>query len=406
MAFSSSLGTRTTAVVTAVATTCCAVITAPATLSPAFATTPEVADSARFLADQLAAGTGEPSGENLLPGPRGASATTPNDVGMSQDYLFTLKSLGAETDQLNRSYTATKNNLQSHLYFGDIVDANRLAKTVALDATMGSLDAKLVQALESTVQADGQVKDLQAGQPATAVTNFGQSWAVIALKQAGKEDLARSAARFLSRQQCVDGGIPLDQQNPPQCTSVDPDSTALAAQAFAFVLGANDPATTSAIEYLKNNQAENGGMNSRFSGVNTNTTALAAGAFVAVGDKDAFSKAHRYLEAARLTGQAAPSLRGGFAQTAEKVSSTTSVDDSIRRTSGQAALAFAGYNYVGSEPLTAKPSEVPPTTTPRPSGNDSSGDSPVGLAFGLIAAVVAVIAAIAAAMNSQLLRGF
>lgn len=395
-----SKGARAAAVTSVVVTSCIASsLSVPANASSP--TTPaEINESAAFAARELERGASNGTEKYLVPGVTGAA-----DIGLTMDYLYILDALGGHDELVDASYSAVQQRLDSYLVFDGETDSNRLSKVVALENTLGKSDSGRINTLAISVQQDGKVMNTRDGAGSSAMTNFGQAWAVIALEQSGKSAEAERAAQYLADQICPDGGIPLSQSS-NQCGSVDPDSTALAAQALALTLGSDDSHTKSAVQFLRNNMGQSGGITSRYAGINSNTTALAAGAFQAVDDVDSFAKAHRFLDSTRFGASAGSELRGAFAHQSAHVATTSSLTDQVRRATGQAALAFAGFNYVGSEQLLNFGAPANPQPQPRPDAQESSAGSPVTIALGLIGGVAAVIALLAFLMNSSLPFGF
>ena len=387
-------GMRTTAITLALATgiTLFSPQLAHAATPP---TSDEVHTTGAFLASQLDATT-----DGLLTGPTGRT-----DIGLTADVIFALDALDTHPEQADRSYAALLANVGDYTHFLGEVDANRMAKIVALEDSRGERNSTRIAELVEAVQDNGQMMNETDGEPTSVVQNFGQSWSVIALARVGETAAAEKAASFLESQICPDGGVPLFQADPPACTSVDPDTTGLAAQALTLVYGKDHPATQSALGYLRDNMDITGGIASKFSGVNANTTALAAGAFAAVRDTDNLARTHEYLNSVRFGDTAPESLQGAFAWRTRGMDDITAPSDQILRTSAQAALGFTGGNYINAavaypghgvevpspEPTPAPTTPVNPDEDPAPG---ASGSSESGILFGAIAAVVAVIAAV------------
>ena len=379
------LGTRTAATALALATgiTLITPHTAVAATPP---TDSELESVAGFLAAQL-----RESDDGLLDGPFSGRA----DLGLTADFIFALDALDMHHDQADRSYQALVNNADDFVYFLGEVDAGRMAKLVALQNTRGDRNDTYVAELVDAIQDNGRLMNETDGEPTSEAQNFSQSWAVMALAQAGETEAAEKAADFLESQICEDGGVPLFPATPPTCTSVDPDSTGMAGQALALVRGADAPSTKNVLQYLRNNTTPEGGINSRFAGINANSTALAAGAFAYAGDLDAFERNHAFLDAVRFDDSAPEELRGGFAYKISDVAGVTTVSDQIRRATAQAALGFVGGSYASSETL--YPEQVDPDPVdPAPSDSDgsSSGSSEGGIFLGVLAAIAAIIAAV------------
>lgn len=388
------IGMRTTAITLALAT-------GISLFSPhiAYAATPPTSDeihsTGAFLASQLEATT-----DGLLTGPTGRT-----DIGMSTDVLFALDALGTHPEQADRSYAAIMDNVESFTHFMGEVDSSRLAKIVALEDSRGERNSARIAELVDAVQDNGQMMNETAGEPTSAVQNFGQSWSVIALARVGEAAAAEKAATFLESQICPDGGVPLFQADPPRCDSVDSDTTGLAAQALTLVHGKEHPSSQATLGYLEENIDVTGGIASRFSGVNASTTALAAGAFAAAEDTANLTRTHNYLNSVRFDDTAPSALRGAFAWRTQGMASATAPTDQILRTSAQAALGFAGGNYInatvvypGQDVPAPSPEPTPEPSTPATPDEDTpqdvSGSSEDGVFFGALAAVIAVIAAV------------
>ena len=406
------------------AATACVGMSALFSIAPAMATSPasqaDLTNTRDFIESQLRAGAGADK-PFVLPG---ASAGS-EDVGLTLDYLLALDALGGDETLIDSGFDAiTQEELLGNYLLAEdsstgvfYADINRTAKLVYVASHVGYSSPAiedLINQLLGSLDENGRAHDrASTGSLDTEVTNFGQSWVIIALEKLGRSELADDAAANLANQLCRDGGIPLYYKAEPDCMNVDPDTTAIAVQALSSAAGPEDTATTSAIDYLRKVQKPNGGFTTRSMGgsefVNVNTTSLAAGAFVAVGDSQGFARAHTYLDSARFDENAADVVHGAFAQTPED-SGQQKLNDTIRRTSGQAALAFAGHNYIGSEPITdfAEPSEpvsqAGAEDTLPASEQDSSNETSTTINFGLIVAVIAIIAVGAGAVLIQFKR--
>jgi hypothetical protein len=125
-------------------------------------------------------------------------------------------------------------------------------------------------------------------------TALATAWSVLGLSRtdspAGEE-----AAAGLAAMQCPDGGFNyLDLDGGDDCVS-DPDTTGLTASALATLGGATAEASlTAAVDWLESAQTEDGGVGGEF-GVNANSTAVAAQAFLAAGRTDAAERAVAFL---------------------------------------------------------------------------------------------------------------
>lgn len=120
------------------------------------------------------------------------------------------------------------------------------------------------------------------------------AWAVLGLSRtdapAGDE-----AAAGLAAVQCEDGGFSWGSTDGVADCVSDPDSTGVAVAALATLEGdaAAEP-LEAAVGWLESAQAEDGGFDGGF-GVNANSTAMAAQAFLAVGSAEAAASAVAYL---------------------------------------------------------------------------------------------------------------
>jgi hypothetical protein len=125
-------------------------------------------------------------------------------------------------------------------------------------------------------------------------TALASAWAVLGLSRTD-EPAGEEAAAGLAAMQCPDGGFNyLDLDGGDDCVS-DPDTTGLTASALATLGGdAAEASLTAAVDWLESVQAEEGGVGGEF-GVNANSTAMAAQAFLAAGRADAAERAVAFL---------------------------------------------------------------------------------------------------------------
>ncbi|KRF24475.1 prenyltransferase/squalene oxidase repeat-containing protein [Phycicoccus sp. Soil803] len=210
----------------------------------------------------------------------------------------------------------------------------------------------LVARLEGLMTVDGRFSDKSNfGDPTNPSGDYsntiGQVLDIIALGRA-TGSVPDAAGDYLLDQQCSDGGFRgnLDVAG-AACTS-DADATAFAAQALVGLLGADDPATLDALDWLSSRQAPNGGFLNQDGQYNANTAGVAAQAFAAGGLDDELASAQEFLASLQFDCSFAVGLRGGIAFTAadhatlKAAPTTTAAIDRALRATPQATLGLAG----------------------------------------------------------------
>ncbi|MCC3764754.1 hypothetical protein K3N28_16985 [Glycomyces sp. TRM65418] len=125
-------------------------------------------------------------------------------------------------------------------------------------------------------------------------TALSTAWAVLGLSRTDRPAGEEAASGFAAIQ-CPDGGFNfMDVDGGDDCVS-DPDTTGLAASALATLDGdAAAASLTAAADWLESAQSEDGGVGGEY-GVNANSTAMAAQAFLAAGRVDAAERAVAFL---------------------------------------------------------------------------------------------------------------
>ena len=233
--------------------------------------TPDAVAAASWVGRQLAA-----NGNVLVYGGR-------TDWGLTIDAMFALAAAGVGSGQV--STTARQLVDSGTAYIGTVASIGTswvaVAKT-ALGLEVAGVDPtrfptadgtrNLIADLKSVLNEDGSFGD------AGTDSIFAHPLAMLALSRTlgGAPD---EAVSWMKGQQCTDSASAnLGSYGwSPDCTSPDADSTAMIIQALAASgVASDDPSITRAVTWLKDQQAASGGFTSLWSGVNTNTTGLAA----------------------------------------------------------------------------------------------------------------------------------
>ena len=253
----------------------------------------------------------------------------------------------------------------------------------------------LVARLEGLMTVDGRFSDKSNfGDPTNPSGDYsntiGQVLDIIALGRA-TGSVPDAAGDYLLDQQCTDGGFRgnLDVAG-AACTS-DADATAFAAQALVGLLGADDPATVDALEWLSSHQADNGGFLNQDGQYNANTAGVAAQAFAAGGLEDELASAQEFLASLQFDCTFATSLRGGIAFTSadyatlKAAPTTTAAIDRALRATPQATLGLAGDSLLtvtaegaADTAPTLDCTTSSTTTTSRPASTTTTSTTPGG----------------------------
>ncbi|MFQ6173352.1 LPXTG cell wall anchor domain-containing protein [Oryzobacter sp. R7] len=362
--------------------------------------TPQTGWAADFIARTLAAGGDHYQypdfdafdGGNTIDAMLGlaASGVGADQLGQSLDYLEANVGgyMGADYDSTFAGPTA-KAVIGVLAAGGDPTDAGGLDLVAELQATEGAVEP-------------GRFSDLpvDCGYTTCDYSNtIGQALGIIALVRAG-EPLSVASVDFLVAQQCADGGFRgnLDAQT---CVS-DPDATAFAAQALVAAGAAEEGAD--ALDWLAAAQNTDGSLENSDGERNANTTGVAAQAFAAGGRDADLAQAQAFLVTLQYDCAAAAALRGGIAFSAG-TRSTTTVEDSDLRATGQATVGLAGESLLsaalgegsaaGTTGRTCAPTPTtsgPPTTTtptatvdPTEGSGSDGGQTPVASGPGSLA---------------------
>jgi hypothetical protein len=346
-------------------------------------------------AAQLAAGwlAGQiESAGGVLPGPAGT------DWGLTIDALAALSAAGVGKEPFAATAAALFGSGEAYIGpAGRAASWPAVAKTVwiagvaGLDATAFPTPAggtrDLVAELRSRIDATGEIAP--GGSPFT--------WSLGLLALAGTPGGAPARAiTWLESWQCSEAGH-ADVGSygwTNDCTSADPDTTALVIQALlAAGVPATDPSVSLAATWLAGAQDSSGGFASSFGGPNANTTGLASQTLRHLADDDATSpSASSFAAAARRGADFVASLQvtqalvaahpdtlkpgdvGAIALDPEGLADGTTLGiddvsaDQFRRATAQAILAWAGRS-LGQ--LTA-----PQVSLPEPKPDDNPTDPP------------------------------
>lgn len=334
-----------------------------------------------FLAGRLAAG-----GDHFTyPG------TTFADAGLTLDAVLGLDGAGVGASQAAASTAYVAAHVSDYIGAGGEQYVGATAKSLVAAVAQGADPTSfggvdLVASLESLQTPSGRFSDKsQFGDYSNA---FGQSLAIIGLQRAGR-DVSDAAVTFLLAQQCADGGFRLSPDE-SGCTS-DTDATAVAVQAVIAAQGQQDPAAMKGLSYLTARQAVSGGIGGTgpTSGVNANSTGLAAAAFAAGGLSAPLLGAQHYLEGLQYGCSFPTALRGGIAYDAagfasqKQAGSGAKVTDQDVRSTAQATLGLSGQSLLtvsahGATTDAPSPSCASTTRTSPPSGGSGGSGSSSG----------------------------
>ena len=291
-------------------------------------------------------------------------ASTFFDGGNTIDAVLALDGAGAGLDQAD----ATTDYLAAHV--NDYVGYPDPAGTPTAETYAGPLGKlivgvvaqggdptdfggqDLVARLEGLMTPDGRFSDKSnfgdATNPSGDYSNtIGQVLDIIALGRA-TGSVPDAAGDYLLDQQCDDGGFRGNLDVAAAACSSDTDATAFAAQALVGLLGADDPATVDALDWLSSHQAPNGGFLNQDGQYNANTAGVAAQAFAAGGLDAELASAQEFLAGLQFDCSFATALRGGIAFTAadyatlKAAPTTTAAIDRALRATPQATLGLAG----------------------------------------------------------------
>ncbi len=325
------------------------------------------------------------------------------DGGNTIDAMIGLAASGAGATQLAESLTYLEANVGG--YMGADYDSTYAGPTAK--AVIGVLaaggdptaagDLDLVAELQATEGAvePGRFSDLpvDCGFPTCDYSNtIGQALGVIALVRAG-EPLSGASVDFLLDQQCADGGF-RGNMDAATCVS-DPDATGFAAQAL---VAADAPEADDALDWLADAQNPDGSLESDEGVANANTTGVAAQAFAAGARDTALADAQAFLGTLQYDCTAAAALRGGIAFS-EADRSSTAVEDSDLRATGQATVGLAGESLLSalvsssatpgttgrtcaSSPSATPTTSTEPTTTTAPTSGSDGGETTGPVASG------------------------
>lgn len=202
-------------------------------------------------------------------------------VGSTTDLIYALAGSGSGGDLAARALADLEASADAYL-----TTTGAVAKTaIAVGVAGGDVGAFAGRDLEQ------ELRDAQGEDGAFDPYAVNQAYAILALARTdgGVPD---GAVEWLAGQRCDDGSIgnDFDEDGAPDCPG-DPDTTALAAQAFAAAGAEAELQTT--VDWLLAAQAEDGSF-SNF-GANPNSTGLAAQALRAVGETAAADDAAAWV---------------------------------------------------------------------------------------------------------------
>ncbi|CCI52478.1 putative LPXTG-motif cell wall anchor domain protein [Nostocoides jenkinsii Ben 74] len=294
-------------------------------------------------------------------------------------------------DYLGPTFGATE------LYAGPVAKTAILASAVTGDpSSFGGHD--LVADLQSLETADGRYADHTAYGDTS--NTFTQALGLIALSRTASKPSV-NAVNYLLAQQCSDDGFRMFPGD-GACVS-DPDATSLAVVALAAV-GGQDGAQDAAALHLSAAQEPSGGVvgGSGTSGVNANTTGLAAMAWRSAGRTAEADAAADFLRSVQLGCDAPATVRGAVAYDPQTYAALVAAgshavaSDQERRATAQALLGLgsAGLATVAIAGVTegadgcAGPTETSTSTSTSSSTTATTGSTPVATITHTVTATV------------------
>lgn len=317
------------------------------------------------------------------------------DYGVTADAVIALDAAGAAQDEAALATAQLANHVVDYVGFGDPTEiaAGAVAKLLNVAVAQG-VDPRafggtdLVATLEARENAQGRFAD--QSQYGDNSNTFGQSFALVGLHRAGRP-VSSQAVAYLLAQQCPGGAFKLYMTD-TGCTTdtdADPDATAMAVQALIAV-GGHATEAGRGLDYLAGRQAASGGVGGGgpTSGVNANSTGLAAQAFLAGGRTAQARSAVSFLTGLQYGCTFPVALRGGVAYdsaaytTARTAGSGATPNDQDRRSTSQALLALAGVPLgavtaagasADAPALTCAAPSATPTTTPSVTPTTTAG---------------------------------
>ncbi|KYH44009.1 hypothetical protein [Branchiibius sp. NY16-3462-2] len=307
--------------------------------------------ASRYLALRIADGGGR-----LLYDPAPSQGTQYDNPGGTADAMMGMIASGTSMTAVKQARTYLEKNVANYIGSGSELYSGATAKlllTVTSSASrvdpgpsarnFGGVD--LIARLQSLQTASGRFSDKSSyGDYSNGIT---QSLGVLSLSRLRYK--VPTSVSYLLKQQCSNGGFDLTLDNPKGCTS-DPDTTGYAVQALVAA-GGQSGAVAKAVAYLGAAQKPSGAIGTGQTGV-ANSTALAAMAFTAAGDKARWEKARRYLFTLQYPCSTPAKLRGAIAANpqilATKIAqgSKATPDQSDDVATGQALVAMSGTTYV------------------------------------------------------------
>ena len=233
------------------------------------------------------------------------------DWGLTLDTYFGLVAAGNRPGDARKVIRTVSANARKYVsfegdFFAGSVAKLLLARRVAgLDASLGQENLQLRRKLERLVTASGRVSDSGADDFSNTI---GQAFSVLAFARSGS--LPPSTVRFLLRQQCDRGYFRLAMSS-TSCdrddSRADVDATGYALQALLIARREGVALPAGAVRdtaaWLRRVQRADGAFGGvgPTSGVNTNSTGLAAQALTAAGRDRAAAAAQDWIARLQLT---------------------------------------------------------------------------------------------------------
>lgn len=338
-----------------------------------------------FLAREIRAHDG------LLPYPGSDQA----DIGLTIDAVLGMLAAGSGAATARDSTAAISAHVDDYLgptfgatelYAGPVAKTAILASAVTGDpSSFGGHD--LVADLQSLETADGRYADHTAYGDTS--NTFTQALGLIALSRTASKPSV-NAVNYLLAQQCSDDGFRMFPGD-GACVS-DADATSLAVVALGAV-GGQDGAQDAAALHLSAAQEPSGGVagGSGTSGVNSNTTGLAAMALRSAGRTAEADAAADFLRSVQLGCDAPATVRGAVAYDPQTYAALVAAgsqavaSDQERRATAQALLGLGAADLAtvsiagateGADGC-AGPTETSTSTSTSSSTSATTGSTPV-----------------------------
>jgi hypothetical protein len=396
--------TSRTAILAAVAAASLVLAAASPAVADTTTTTPAPA-AAGWLARQLV------DGERLQ---TVYSGTAYDDTGLTIDGLLAFASAGVSGDAATKAlnWLTTPANAEGYYGEGDndptTAAAGSVGKLILALQVAGedptALNGTDLVALLLSLQ-DSTGRFLEKGPYGDYSNAISESFAEIALARTGAHPTQTAAgADYLMSLRCPDGGWPLDLASTPAKCDSQVDTTAYVVQAL-LAAGRTD-AAGEGLDWLVSKQKSNGGFGDEAdnpSGLNANSTGVAAQALRAGGRTASANAAATFLLSLRVGCDGPAEQRGAFAFDASGFNAGTAVRGTAQAILGLGGASLAKLSLSDSQAdAPALDCSAAPTPPPAAAPELPKTGSPVAsvLAIGS----VLVVAGIALLVTARLRR--